>query len=88
MLFPKDSGDSNERTLSELQRTFVDLDGKGKVVVMGDFNSRVGEIPNTISSRWSDEATMSSPRKSVDKKLNGAGRVIMEGLNAVGLVLL
>ncbi len=34
-LLPKNCGDTNELTLSELQRTCVDFEGKGKVVVMG-----------------------------------------------------
>ena len=83
-LIPKDR-DTNEVTISELLRTLVDFDGKGKVVVMGDFNSRVGELPNILNSR---EATVTISRCSEDKMVNAEGRLILEALNAVGMVLL
>jgi hypothetical protein len=63
----------------------VDFDGKGKVVVMGDFNSRVGELPNILNSR---EAAVTISRCSEDKMVNAEGRLILEALNAVGMVLL
>lgn len=87
-LIPKDpGGEVNGLTISELQRTIVDFNGKGKVVVMGDFNSRVGELPNILDSKWSNEDTV-IPRSSEDTEVNGAGRRILEGMNAVGMVLL
>ncbi len=45
-------------------------------------------MPNTLNSRWSKEDTVTIQRSSVDTTSNGAGKRVMENLNAVGLVLL
>ena len=87
-LIPKDKWGTNEVTISELQRTLVDFTGKGKVVVMGDFNARVGELSNSLNSNVDTEDTVIIPRSSEDKTVNGPGRGVLESLNAVGLVLL
>ena len=46
-LIPYDA-EANEKTLTDLQQDTLDLASMGRVVVLGDFNSRVGALPNTL----------------------------------------
>ena len=55
---------------------------------MGDFNARVGELPNVVSDPDGEEEKLFSvPRTSVDTKVDSFGRKLMTIMNAVGLVL-
>jgi hypothetical protein len=88
-LIPKDSGEVNEETLVELQRGVLELESKGRVVVAGDFNARVGELPNTIfASEDSVDSSQVMRRKSVDKTVNRLGHRVLACLNELGMVLL
>ena len=59
-----------------------------RILVMGDFNARVGELPNIVSDPDGEEEKLFSvPRTSVDTKVDSFGRRVMNSMNAIGLVL-
>jgi hypothetical protein len=59
-----------------------------RILVMGDFNARVGELPNVVSDPDGEEEKLFSvPRTSVDTKVDSFGRRVMNSMNAIGLVL-
>ena len=62
---------------------------QGKVIILGDFNVRVGELSNHIYE-LDDEVVepIIIQRKSVDKKVDALGKKVLAYLNAAGLVLL
>ena len=80
-LVPKDREEVNEKTMQEVQWDVLDFRYKGEVLLVGDFNARVGELSNEV-----DEETI--VRKSMDKVTNTQGRALMKEMNAVGLVLM
>jgi len=55
--------------LAELKSGIVEFTGKGRIVVMGDFNSRVGEIPNSMNLLSKSNAPLVIARSSKDKQL-------------------
>ena len=59
--------------------------GEGQVIVMDDFNARVGELSNRyqIGGREIVEG-----RASKDKVINARGRYLMQKMNDVGMILL
>jgi hypothetical protein len=48
-LVPKEQGNTNDMTLMELQQGILRFTGKGRIVVFGDFNARVGNLPNIVN---------------------------------------
>jgi hypothetical protein len=59
---------------------------RGRVVVMGDFNSRVGELPNVLLEGKDDERVVSE-RKSEDVTSDWRGKYLMREMNAAGFVI-
>ena len=49
-LVPKDGDGVNLVAREELKQDILELVGKGRIVVLGDFNARVGDLPNVINS--------------------------------------
>jgi len=88
-LVPKDRDGRNSMTLCELQEDIIYWRSKGKVVVVGDFNARVGELSNIIHTPDSDisEEGRIFKRSSLDKIVDSQGRKVLECMNAVGMVL-
>ena len=74
--------------LADLRQGIVEFSGKGRIVVMGDFNSRVGDLPNSINPLTGSQAPLAVRRTSKDQKVSSRGRKVMASLNAAGLVLL
>ena len=62
---------------------------KGQVVVIRDFNCRVGELPNVIEALddFYDPSQIVA-RRSEDPIVNRFGRRVLTALNEVGMVLL
>lgn len=54
---------------------------------MGDLNARVGELPNILNQDSIDGNRIYS-RTSLDKISHARGKLILESLNAVNLLLL
>ena len=72
-------GECNEHTLDELQRDILDLEGKGRILVLGDFNSRVGELPNTFFNAEGDEDLQVIIKRTSDEiNVNGMGSKVMD----------
>jgi len=84
---PRDSGDQNDQTLAELQRDILVFGSKGRAIVMGDFNARVGELPNIVSNPFLNKNELVIKRQSRDKTVSRQGKELMTTLNAVGLGL-
>ena len=59
---------------------------RGRVVVLGDFNSRVGELPNVMID-GEDDDRVECKRQSKDKKTDWRGKYLMREMNASGLVV-
>ena len=74
--------------LSELRQGIMEFSGKGKVLVLGDFNARLGDLPNSLNLLASSQAPLLIARTSRDQKVNSLGRKVMASLNEAGLVLL
>jgi endonuclease/exonuclease/phosphatase family metal-dependent hydrolase len=80
--------EENEDTLQELQEDVLRWRDKGEIVVMGDFNCRVGELSNYIEADKSEDAeVLEIPRCSEDKVNSLRGRNLLDQLNAVDMVL-
>jgi hypothetical protein len=75
-------------TLTELRRGIVEFAGKGKILVMGDFNTRMGSLPNSINLMTGSQAPLVVARSSKDQTVSSMGRKVMAFLNNAGLVLL
>ena len=76
-----------ETRLQNLQQNVFKFAIKGRVIIMGDFNARVGELPNIIPNDSSGEEKYYN-RSSLDKICNARGKSLMESLNAANLLLL
>ena len=88
-LIPKDDDVTNQLTLVDLKDGILELMGKGRIVVMGDFNARVGELPNDLNSLDLQSVTPRCiSRRSDDMTVNSAGRKVLSCLNGVGMILL
>ena len=76
-------------TLMELRQGILRFTGKGHITVLGDFNARVGNLPNVV---YTPGAQQDSPvtvmRESEDIEVNTRGRRVLTSLNQVGMVLL
>ena len=88
-LIPKDSDGINTIALEELEADILRRNREGTVVVLGDFNSRVGELANQVSNPGDFDSDMVFlNRKSVDKKKPDAtGKRLLARMNASGMVL-
>ena len=84
---PGDKTGVNADTLQELQQDILRWREKGEVVVMGDFNCRVGELSNSIAVDKSVAEGVEIARHSDDKKSTLQGRNLMARLNAADMVL-
>ena len=86
-LIPNDPDRDNDQTLAELQRDILDLGNKGRIIVLGNFNARVGELSNIVSNPFDNSEELIIKRHSKDKTVNRQGKEVMNTLNAVGLGL-
>src|SRR5690606_7021378 len=59
---------------------------RGRVAVLGDFNSRIGELPNVMLEGEEDNRIVCA-RVSQDKICNTRGRFLIREMNASGLVI-
>ena len=85
-LIPHDKAEENEDTLQELQEDILRFRDKGEVVVLGDFNCRIGASSNLIATDKSEDAeVLEIPRRSEDKVLHLQGRNLLGKLNAVDM---
>ena len=71
----------NGDTLQELQEDIIQYKERGEVVVMGDFNCRIGEQSNYMV--MSDSEVLEIARCSEDKVETAQGRTLLEKLNAI-----
>ena len=85
-LVPNDRSGMNEDTLQELQQDIISFKERGEVMVMGDFNCRIGELSNCITS--GDSEIVEIGRCSEDRVETLQGRKLIEKLNAVDLVVM
>ena len=72
-LTPKDY-DARNQTLLELVEDIAVFQRLGLTLVFGDFNARVGNLPNTVTaldSWYGEEITL--PRQSEDSTINAPG---------------
>ena len=76
----------NEVVFERLQIDITKLEGKGSVLVMGDFNARMGELASTIYDVEKDEPTIYK-RTSEDKTTSYRGKHLMDTMNEVNMVL-
>ena len=85
-LIPNDRSGVNEDTLQELQEDIIQYKERGEVVVMGDFNCRIGEQSNYMIT--SDSEVLEIARCSEDKVETAQGRTLLEKLNVIDLVVM
>ena len=71
---PRDSDGAFQVALDELERDVLGMMGKGRIVILGDFNARVGELPNRINSLDDlGDASLCISRTSEDKTVKSEG---------------
>jgi len=75
-MIPRDRSGINLRTLDCLELEAQKWAKNSKVVVLGDFNARVGELPNGISDPDEEAELKCIRRTSVDKTVTPLGRKI------------
>ena len=80
-----ENAEKNCKLLDELQADMILW--YGKVVVMGDWNSRIGTLPNVVLEGEDDEVRIVEERSSVDKTVSNQGTRVMRVLNAAGVVV-
>jgi len=80
-----ENAEKNCKLLDELQADMILW--YGKVVVMGDWNSRIGTLPNVVLEGEDDEVRIVEERSSVDKTVSNQGIRVMRVLNAAGVVV-
>ena len=83
-LIPHTPGANLMAILTELARGIVEYSGKGKIVIMGDFNARVGNLPNSMNLLTGSHAPFAITRTSKDQKVSSLGRKVMAILNGAG----
>src|SRR5690606_36941311 len=83
-LIRNDRSGVNEDTLQELQGDIIQY--KGEVVVMGDFNCRIGEQSNYMIT--SDSEVLEIAWCSEDKVETAQGWTLLQKLNAIDLVVM
>ena len=76
----------------EFHRVMEEIQGdvarwRGRVVVLGDFNSRIGEKPNVMIDGEDDDERIECVRRSEDKETDFRGTYLMREMNASGLVV-
>jgi hypothetical protein len=76
---------SNEETMIELEFQIMMHEKKGTVVVIGDFNRRMGDLSSVIQE---DGLTREYKRESDDKKVTKEGRDLMKRMNALSMILM
>lgn len=89
---PEGSSRENDslQTLLELENDILEFSKLARVVVMGDFNARIGNLESTVLVRG-ERRTFS--RKNLDNNFKGSqvreqGRKIVESMNACNMVIL
>jgi hypothetical protein len=88
-LIPIDKTGVNKETLHELQQDILRLkEIGGKVVVLGDFNCRIGSRSNFLGGDSSDDTKMLEvARSSEDRVISSQGQNLLDRLNAVGMIV-
>lgn len=70
-----------EDLLLELESDIMGYRGQGNVIVMGDFNCRVGGLVSKVGNKI-------YPRVSSDNKIGTGGRGLVETMNNLGMVIM
>lgn len=77
----------DEETLDRILTTAVKLQAQGRVVMLGDFNARVGNTSN-VHTTGEDEfglaVTVEVPRRSQDRTSSREGKILINSMNDVG----
>jgi len=89
-LLPKDSEGNNRDILGKLQQDIIRYRMVGKVLILGDFNGRIGELPNRVVNSGLEgiDSELVILRTSKDKKVDSCGRAVLNYMNAVGMVVI
>ena len=87
-MVPQEKSGVNLQTLDCLEIEVQQWAENSKVVVLGDFNARVGELPNVVCDLEAKEVELRHvQRASVDVRVDTFGRRVMATMNAIGLAL-
>jgi hypothetical protein len=87
-MIPGERSGVNLSTLDCLEVEVQQWTEHNRILVLGDFNARVGELPNIVCDPdGEEERLLCVPRTSVDTKVDSFGRRVMNSMNAIGLVL-
>ena len=65
------------------------LKTRGRICILGDFNSRIGEIESVVNSNErGEESDIIFKRESQDKKINSQGRSLVSFMNDLDFIIL
>jgi len=84
--FPK-VREVNEEVWDELTQDITFFKGQGRVCILGDWNCRIGEQESRIASE-EEEREVVFKRKSQDRKVNKAGKELINFMNDHELIIL
>jgi len=73
-------------TLREIRERVVGF-GEEMVLVVGDFNCRIGELSNRVVGEGDEQEVVEYKRESEDKVVTREGREFIEAVNGVGMVV-
>ena len=76
--------EENEEVLLNLESDITKYNNEGDVLILGDFNSRIGELPSTIEE---DGEEITFARTSKDKMINRSGRKIIDFADKVNMII-
>ena len=74
--------EDNDKIRNELEKDIVAYKEQGMVIVIGDFNSRIGKLMSITA----DDKTYH--RENVDEKENQNGRELIKLMNGLGMLIL
>jgi len=78
-------------TMTELKGEMAKRLEEGNVIILGDFNARIGEEPsvvNAVDVEETEDRRTVFPRKSQDKNKNREGMELLNTMNALNMVIL
>jgi hypothetical protein len=76
-------------TLAGITGDVMRYRGRGIIVLVGDFNCRIGEVPNRIFVEGEEEEEIREfRRESEDKKVTREGKQFMESMSGLNLMVL